>query len=306
MSAWAVVSLLLTLIVVPFAVNEAGELAPWLAGRMVQWGASLLGTQKARERYAEEWAANLERVPGKLTKLAWACGLLLWSAPRMRAQIRGRERKAMPGRRLSFRRRADNFLVTLAGGSPEFLKLVPSERVKFQSLGSAILITSSMALVSMWFALTRALGINGIAAFPVAVIWGLVIMGIDRMLIVSMPVGSRRFAIVVPRLLLALVLGTVISTPLVLRIFQTEINWELSVMAQHAASALQQHPGVHQADLLLRLQALSNLSSGNLTVEAARFLLFLLFLVIECLPVTVSLFQKPGLYERLAPTSRLD
>ena len=47
----------------------------------------------------------------------------------------------------------------------------------------------------------------------------------------------------------------------------------------------------------MRLEALSELSSGNFTVAAARFLLFLLFLVIECLPVTVKLLQKPGQYE---------
>jgi Domain of unknown function (DUF4407) len=48
---------------------------------------------------------------------------------------------------------------------------------------------------------------------------------------------------------------------------------------------------------LMRLEALSQLSSGNLTVAAARVLLFLLFLVIECLPVTVKLLQRPGQYE---------
>ncbi len=47
----------------------------------------------------------------------------------------------------------------------------------------------------------------------------------------------------------------------------------------------------------MRLEALSQLSNGNLTVTAARFLLFLLFLVIECLPVTVKLLQRPGQYE---------
>jgi hypothetical protein len=49
--------------------------------------------------------------------------------------------------------------------------------------------------------------------------------------------------------------------------------------------------------ILMRLEALSQLSSGNLTVGAARLLLFLLFLVIECLPVTVKLLQRPGQYE---------
>jgi Domain of unknown function (DUF4407) len=39
--------------------------------------------------------------------------------------------------------------------------------------------------------------------------------------------------------------------------------------------------------LLIRLQALGQLSNGNNTLAAARWLLFMLFLVIECLPVTV-------------------
>jgi hypothetical protein len=51
--------------------------------------------------------------------------------------------------------------------------------------------------------------------------------------------------------------------------------------------------------LLIRLQALNQLSRGNFTVSAARFLLFLLFLVIECLPVTVKLLQRPGTYEAI-------
>ena len=45
-------------------------------------------------------------------------------------------------------------------------RYVPSERARFESLGWAILITSCMAMISMWFALSSALGINGVLAFP--------------------------------------------------------------------------------------------------------------------------------------------
>jgi hypothetical protein len=353
-------------------------------------------------------------------------------------------------------------VLALSGADEEILGYVPSERTRFESLGWAILITSCMAMISMWFALSSALGINGIVAIPVAVFWGLVIMGIDRWLITSMPVdGSRRFAMAVPRLLLAVLLGTLISTPLVLRIFQSEIDAQMAVMQQknyssflsnqqssqvnqqvagynnelqqlntvinsrgaqtgntaadpqlvaynkqltqlqsqlshwtglkatyyknyicqlyggadcpkkgngpaakasytsyHQAAqqvtstqgqighvqgeiqqrdqvlnstsassqqqryqeALNQRPIVqgeyntavqrrnqlqatfyaqNQAahGILMRLEALSQLSSGNFTVAASRVLLFLLFLVIECLPVTVKLLQRPGQYE---------
>ena len=350
----------------------------------------------------------------------------------------------------------------LSGAHAEVLELVPSERARFESLGWAILITSGMAAISMWFALSSALGINGILAIPVALFWGLVIMGIDRWLITSMPVdGGRKFAMAVPRVVLAILLGTLISTPLVLRIFQSEINAQMATMqqanystflqqqqqsqvdkqvttdddelqqlntvinshgtqtgnsaadpelvaynnqltelesqlnhwttlksqyyteytcqlyggadcpkkgagpayalshqdylnaanevtsyqaqighvqgeiqqrdqflsstsassqAQRYQEALTQRPIVQQEytaavqrrdqlqqsyyaqeqaahGILMRLEALSQLSAGNPTVSASRILLFLLFLVIECLPVTVKLLQRPGQYE---------
>jgi hypothetical protein len=353
-------------------------------------------------------------------------------------------------------------VLALSGADEEILAYVPSERTRFESLGWAILITSCMAMISMWFALSSALSVNGIIAIPVAVFWGLVIMGIDRWLITSMPIdGSRKFAMAVPRVLLAILLGTLISTPLVLRIFQSEIDAQMAVMQQKNYSsflsnqqssqvnqqvttyfnelqqldtvinsrgaqtgnnaadpqlvaynnqltqlqsqlthwtglkatyyknytcqlyggadcpkkgdgpaakasyasylqasqqvtsyqgqighvqgeiqqrdqflsstskssqqqryeeALNQQPLVqgeyntavqrrnqlqaafyaqNQAShgILMRLEALSQLSTGNLTVGAARLLLFLLFLVIECLPVTVKLLQRPGQYE---------
>jgi hypothetical protein len=363
---------------------------------------------------------------------------------------------------MDYFQRFRRFVLVLSGAHVQTLDLVPTERARFESLGWAILITSGMAAVSMWFALASAVGINGIIAVPVALAWGLVIMGIDRWLITSMPIdGNRRFAIAVPRVLLAILLGTLISTPLVLRVFQSEINAQLAQMQQsnyntylktqttdqlakqistysnelqylntvvnsHGAStgntasdpelvsynnqlatldkqlttwtglkatyyknytcqkyggadcpkagvgpaaqasltsynqattevtkiqgeinhvqqeiqarnkqisgnsaasqqnryqeALTQRPLVqnqyntavqqqtqleqsyyaqNQAShgILARLEALSQLSNGNLTVGAARLLLFLLFLVIECLPVTVKLLQKPGHYE---------
>jgi hypothetical protein len=346
------------------------------------------------------------------------------------------------------------FLLTLSGVRAEILDQCPSERVKFESLGWAILITSGMATVSMWFALSSATGVNGFFAVLPAVAWGAVIMGIDRWLITSMPIeGKRRFAIAAPRVVLAILLGTLISTPLVLRVFQSEINAQISVIKQDRYSAFlaqqqnskvsqqvtywsnqvsslqkvidsggaaplnpsadpqvqlltgqlnkwlglgQQYykqwqcqlyggagcpkgngplaqtshtnylhaqtevatlqneiqtrdgvlasngateqkarydqavtalPGAQQQlkvatarqnalqagfyaqnqaanGILIRLQALSQLSSGDFTVAAARFLLFLLFLVIECLPVTVKILQQPGPYEKILLEAR--
>jgi hypothetical protein len=126
------------------------------------------------------------------------------------------------------------FLIALSGARPEVLAKCPTERIKFQSLGWAILITCCMATVSMWFALTSAMGFNPFLSFPVAVLWGLIIMGIDRWLVTSMPLdGKRRLLIAAPRLALALLLGSLISTPIVLRIFESEVNNQISVIKEN-------------------------------------------------------------------------
>jgi hypothetical protein len=55
--------------------------------------------------------------------------------------------------------------------------------------------------------------------------------------------------------------------------------------------------------LLIRLQALNELSAGDFTLNSTRLLLFLFFLVIECLPITVKLLQRPGIYEEILQTT---
>lgn len=130
-----------------------------------------------------------------------------------------------------------SLLIKIAGAREEILAVTESERGKYQALGWAILITSGEAALSMWFALASVLGFNAILSLPVAVLWGLAIMGIDRWMILSIPPrGSRRWAIAVPRVLLALLLGSVISTPFVLRIFQPEINNEIAVLDTQRAN----------------------------------------------------------------------
>jgi hypothetical protein len=51
--------------------------------------------------------------------------------------------------------------------------------------------------------------------------------------------------------------------------------------------------------LLIRLTALDQLAAADSAVQAGRLLVFLLFLTIEVLPVTVKLLQPQGNYEKL-------
>src|SRR5215472_11064707 len=86
----ATLAFLLFAVLIPLAVNEIGDLIPSLARCLLRWGARRIGRADQAERYEEEWLADLERVPGKLTKLMRACSILVRSVPRLRAQFRKR------------------------------------------------------------------------------------------------------------------------------------------------------------------------------------------------------------------------
>jgi hypothetical protein len=174
--------------------------------------------------------------------------------------------------------RIGRFLIGLSGARIEVLRRCPTERIKFQSLGWAILITSGMATVSMWFALTSAMGFNATLSFPVALLWGFIIMGIDRWLVTSMPLdGKRKFLIAAPRLALAILLGSLISTPIVLRVFQSEINNQVSVIKENneAAFLTSQQRGSVQARVTTTQAKVTNLeqvidSNGAVAINPAN------------------------------------
>jgi hypothetical protein len=75
-------------VLVPLLVSEAAELAPSVARWLLRWGARRIGPADKARRYEEEWLADLERVPGKVTKLAHACSVLAFSVPQLRARFK--------------------------------------------------------------------------------------------------------------------------------------------------------------------------------------------------------------------------
>jgi hypothetical protein len=119
------------------------------------------------------------------------------------------------------------------------------------------------------FALNTAVGLP----LPVAVVtgffWAVLIFSLDRMLVVSMTRVSgwaRNILAAVPRLLLAFVLGAVISVPLVLRIFEPEINDELQVLHAENIAASEQALDRQFADI----DALQRRAGGLQDVVSGR------------------------------------
>jgi hypothetical protein len=123
--------------------------------------------------------------------------------------------------------------IWLSGASRKILAECPTEKPKYFGLGAAILVTGAMAAVSLAFALVNALKITTTSAVVFAVLWGLAIMMIDRLFVVTMHRQRNPwiyFFQAAPRVLMSVVLGFVISTPFVLQIFKPEITNKIQQM----------------------------------------------------------------------------
>ncbi|WP_261565491.1 DUF4407 domain-containing protein [Frankia gtarii] len=135
------------------------------------------------------------------------------------------------------------FLLWLSGADREILGRLRHDRAKYVGVGSAVLTTAAMATVSSTFALRMALKLPIVVCLLVGLGWGLAIMALDRWLVASVQRQDHWYLnalLMLPRLVLAILIGLVISTPLVLRIFQPEIDTEIAQMHAEDAAAFEQ------------------------------------------------------------------
>jgi hypothetical protein len=124
-----------------------------------------------------------------------------------------------------------HFLWWCAGAYQELLKECPSEQTKYAGLGGVILATFVLAALSAGYAIYSVFN-EPVWAVAFAVIWGLIIFNFDRFLVATMrKYGvSRRKQIwmAAPRIVLALLIGFTIARPLELKIFEKEIDVQIT------------------------------------------------------------------------------
>ncbi|WP_369134675.1 DUF4407 domain-containing protein [Modestobacter sp. I12A-02662] len=137
------------------------------------------------------------------------------------------------------RTRTGDRLAVLAGARLDLLSVAPGARARHVALGGVLVSTGALAALSAAFAVHMALGAWWAFAVLIGLGWGLVILNLDRMLLVGMGhqvSWQRTLAMALPRVALAAVLGTVISTPLTLQVFDKEIDATIVTMQAEAAA----------------------------------------------------------------------
>jgi hypothetical protein len=140
-------------------------------------------------------------------------------------------------------RRRNNLLLWLSGADLDTLSRTPREKRKFIGVGGIVLTTSALAAASFIFALNMGARAPLYLAIPAGLLWGLAIMNLDRWLVAATqrrPKWWQNLLTALPRVLMALVIGAVISTPLVLWLFQREIDAQLNVIHQRKLDQHQQ------------------------------------------------------------------
>ncbi|WP_432544967.1 DUF4407 domain-containing protein [Kineococcus sp. SYSU DK002] len=131
----------------------------------------------------------------------------------------------------------------MAGSNKAVLAQVPQDRVKQATLGGAVLTTAALAVFSCAVALHMTLHAPIALAIAGGLVWGVMILNLDRWLVVSTVRQSRPVWTVLmslPRLVLALIIGLVVSTPLTLAVFGGEIDARLQTTHTQALADFEQ------------------------------------------------------------------
>ena len=127
----------------------------------------------------------------------------------------------------------NSFLWWCAGVNREVLKQCPTEWAKYAGMGGTIFSTACMAALSGGYAISTVFD-NVIVSILFGLFWGFVIIfNLDRLIVNTMysdgevTISWQEFKSGLPRILLAIFLGIVISTPLEMKIFEDRINSQL-------------------------------------------------------------------------------
>lgn len=114
-----------------------------------------------------------------------------------------------------------------AGADVETLKECPSDHAKFTAVGMFMLVVPCVATVSFNFLLQQSFGAQGLILALVSVGWGALIFILDRLILTFHRKGRREILRAVPRLVLSVSLALVVSEPLLLHFFRSEIGLEM-------------------------------------------------------------------------------
>ena len=126
----------------------------------------------------------------------------------------------------------NEFFWICSGANRHILRQCPTEYSKYFGIGGTIFFTAAMAMLSGGYAFYTIFNSINLAII-FGVFWGLLIFNLDRFIVNTMysdgkhTISWGEFIAGLPRLVIALFLGIVISTPLEMKIFEDRIESQI-------------------------------------------------------------------------------
>ncbi len=127
-----------------------------------------------------------------------------------------------------------DFLLMCSGADRSILKRSPSDINKQVSLGGCILFTAVFAFLAAAYAVHLIFD-QLFLSIVIGLLWATMIFNLDRFIVSSLKhKGSflSRLFLAAPRIVMAVLIAFVMATPIELRLFEKEINTELTMMEE--------------------------------------------------------------------------
>lgn len=169
----------------------------------------------------------------------------------------------------------NEFFWICSGANRDILRQCPTEYSKYFGIGGTIFFTAAMAALSGGYAFHTIFKDN-LLALCFGIFWGLLIFNLDRFIVNTMysdgkhTISWSEFKSGLPRLVIAVFLGIVISTPLELKIFEDEINVKIDEMIESKLDEYVRKDslqivklGIERDTLYQRINKFSNLKSSK-------------------------------------------
>lgn len=178
----------------------------------------------------------------------------------------------------------NEFLWICAGANRKILRQCPTDYAKYAGTGGTILFTAIMAAISGGYAISFVFQEAPLyVPLGFGIIWGLMIFNLDRFMVNTMysdgkhSISKEEFFGGLPRIILAIFLGIVISTPLEIRVFQDKIISQLAIdqgkvgdEVRKAHDLLYQQRKDVEDQIATRNNQLTDLRSGKLDGISGR------------------------------------
>jgi len=166
--------------------------------------------------------------------------------------------------------RLTSFFHFCAGANESILKRTPTDRHKYAGIGATVFFTGIFAAIAGGYALNTVFASMALA-IPFGILWGLMIFNLDRYIVMSIKKKDKvwkELGMATPRLILAVLIAFVISKPLELKLFESEIAAELILKEQEVYKAQEDVMKTRYAEDLTIMK--DDLADLNAQVESKR------------------------------------